>query len=119
MVERRNILVAVTLDTANRKKDRSVSFRLTTNAEVSNDDFAKMDTFVGHSGWFIFAENELGANDIPQHDALDTQGKSPSKRLYNTMFVVWNELTDRSTPFEYWRIEQMEKIINGYKAKLP
>jgi hypothetical protein len=119
MDNKRKIIVPATLDAANRKKDRSVSLRATTNLEINNEDFAMMDTFVSHSGWLLFSENELTANDVPEYNALESEGKSPSQRLYSVMFVAWNELTDKSTPFEYWRVEQMEKIINQYKAKLP
>lgn len=118
--KRRLVQIEATLDSANRKKDRSVTLRFTTNFEVTNEDFARMDTFVNHAGWLLFSENEQSMMDIPEQSAADKlAGKSPSQRLYNVMFVAWNELTDKSTPFEYWRLTQMESLINQYKAKLP
>ena len=50
----------------------------------------------------------------PETDDL----KSPSQRLRNTLYRTW-ETTKREKDFETYYREQMEKLINHYKEKLP
>lgn len=73
------------------------------------------------SGWFIFSPNDdIDEADIPEESAAQVdEGKTASKRLYNVLYVRWKTLTDQSSPFEVWRSEQMEKIINHLKDGLP
>ena len=112
------ITVPVTFDAANRKKDKSVSLRFTTNLEISNQDFATMDRFVSQAGWLGFSENEDDMADIPKENA-PTEGKSLSERLRSVLYVRWNTLTDKQTPFDQYRSIQMEKIIERLKQDLP
>lgn len=46
-------------------------------------------------------------------------GKSPSQRMYNTLYVRWTQLTDKSEPFDVYYANQMNKIIAMLKQDLP
>jgi len=112
------IQVPVTFDAANRRRDKSVGMRFTTNLEISNHDFAEMDKLVGMEGWCLFSPNELELKDVPKGDA-PTEGKSMSQRVRNVNYVAWETLTDKSTPFDQWHNQRMEAYIQQVKDKLP
>ena len=112
------ITVPGTWDRANRKKDKSVSLAFTTNLEISNEDFATMDLHVGESGWVSFSPNEISLEDIPKGDAQD-QSKSKATRLRNVLYVRWETLTDKVTPFDQYYDTQMERLIERLKQDLP
>lgn len=112
------ITVPATFDAANRKKDKSVSLRFTSNLEVSNADFATMDLYAGREGWLAFKDNEISEIDIPKENA-PSEGKKPTARLRAIKFVEWNLLTDKSVPFDVWYDALIEREIQRTKDKLP
>lgn len=118
MTTKQIITVPVTLDRANRRKDKSVSLAFTTNMEITNEDFATMDLFVQNTGWLLFKRNEIDAAEIPAEQAPD-ESKSLSDRLRATLYVRWDLLTDHSIPFDIYRATQMEKVIGWFKKGLP
>lgn len=71
-------------------------------------------------GWFLFSPNEITEAAIPKEQAeASFEGKSPSQRLYNTLYVRWRELTNKTKPFDIYYAEQMSKIIDFLKQDLP
>lgn len=112
------ILIEATLDRANRKKDRSVTMGLTTNFEVSNEDFARMDTFVGHAGWFMFKDNPIEVIEIPKGEAA-TDEKADYDWLKKILYAYWKQMTDESVPFEIYKAQQISKIGERYKSLMP
>src|SRR5690242_18747549 len=51
-------------------------------------------------GWFLFSPNEISEAAIPKEQAeASFEGKTPSQRLYNVLYVRWRELTNRTKPF--------------------
>lgn len=71
-------------------------------------------------GWFLFSPNDIEDAMVPKEQAeASFEGKSPSQRLYNVMFVRWRELTNRTKPFDIYYQEQMSKIIDRLKDDLP
>jgi hypothetical protein len=110
--------VPVTFDKANRKKDRSVSLAFTTNMEISNKDFALMDTIVSNEGWLLFSANELKDSDVPKEDASSRESKPKIVRLKAVYFLYWRDKTDQSEPFDnYWN-RNFEKLMDTVKDKL-
>lgn len=45
-------------------------------------------------------------------------GKTPSQRLKRTIYKNWEQNSGRDIEFEAYYRQEMEKIINHYKAKL-
>jgi hypothetical protein len=71
-------------------------------------------------GWFLFSPNPIDEAAIPKEKAeASLEGKTPSQRLYNTLYVRWRELTNRSKPFDIYYQEQMTTIIDRLKSDLP
>lgn len=116
-MSKRIIQVPVTWDKANRKKDRTVSFGQTSNLEISNEEFALMDTFHGQSGYLVFSENELKEEDLPTEDAPTKERKSKLERLRG---VFWHIHHKRGVeePFEPWWDRQFERILAKFKQEL-
>jgi hypothetical protein len=112
------ITVPVTFDAANRRKDKSVSMRFTSNLEVSNADFATMDLYAGREGWLAFKDNEISEADIPKENA-PSDGKSMRDRMRATHWVYWDTNTDKSVPFPIWYDQYQEAYIQRLKDKLP
>lgn len=109
--------VPVTLDSANRRKDRSVSYRLSSMTEISNQDFAETDKRVGAHGWLTFTEGEKAPDEVMVPTALPSEGKSPSVRLRAVMHVWWVQQGSAGDSETFYRTK-MEAIISQIKDKL-
>ena len=59
MSDRAVVQIPVTLDAANRRKDRSASLRFSSTQELGTADFAELDRLTPSGGWLLFAQNEL------------------------------------------------------------
>lgn len=120
MSDKRLIIVPVTFESANRRKDHSVSLRFNSTLEVSTPDFAEMDLFAGKStGWLLYSENAIKAEDIPRADAPEKGVKSKSERLYNALYVLWDKGFRSDYPdFEAFRSVRMETLIESTKAEI-
>ena len=70
-MKNRIIQVPVTLDSANRKKDRSVKFAFTTTREITTDEFLIVDTYHQSAGWLLFKENEFKEEEKELLDNVD------------------------------------------------
>jgi hypothetical protein len=111
------VQIPVTLDSANRRKDRSVSLRFSSTLELGTADFAELDRLTPSSGWLLFSQNEFDEGDIPPDDAPD-DGKRPSQRLRACLFIWWRQNTDQSEPFQRFYERWMEKRITAIKDEL-
>jgi hypothetical protein len=71
-------------------------------------------------GYFLFSPNPIEESAIPKEKA-DAQfdGKSPSQRMYNVLYLRWAQLTNQSQAFDNYYADQMNKIIARLKADLP
>lgn len=101
-------------------KDGSATLRFSTQ-EIVPADLVIIKEFHGHFGKLLFSEDEIQPTDVPKADN-DFEGKSPSKRLRNVIFVVWKTRKDAGKTelkFEDFYAGQIENIIEQYKEKLP
>ena len=91
--------------------------------ETTPEAMAEIFKLKGSLGWFFFHEKpitEIDTKDLPEIK-LEGWEKSPSQRLRNTLFRLWEARTDQGKtklPFETWYREQMEMLINQAKEKL-
>ena len=112
------MITQVTLEAANRKKDRSVSLRFTTDLEQSTDQFMEMDSLVNSRGILYFSQKgELTQAEIDAIDntEIELEGKTKSQRLRSVMYVYAKQ---NDLDFNDFYAGQMEKIIQKYKDKL-
>lgn len=118
-MENKKLLTAATLEGVALRKDGSATLRFSTQ-EINDQDILTVKQFYGHFGTLLFSENEIQPKDIPQSD-LEFEGKTPSKRLRNVIFVLWRQMKDggkTTMGFEDFYSGQMENLITQYKEKL-
>jgi len=109
----------VTLDRANRKKDRSVSLSFTTSLEQSSDEFVEIDKCLGQIGIIYFkVDGDLTQAEVDELDNVDIEleGKTKSQRLRNVMYVMWEQSGEGN--FKDFYSIKMEEIIEHFKRKL-
>lgn len=76
----------------------------------------------GAQGWFLFKDQELKIQDVPDEDVSLGEGevKTPSQRLRGVLFVYWKEVKDgKGGSFDTFYRDTLEKLITAYKEKLP
>lgn len=58
------------------------------------DKQVKSDIFDLHRqfGWLLFSPNDIPINAVPEQDAQPLYGESPSKKLKNTLYALYQEL---------------------------
>ena len=121
-----NLLTQVTLDRANRKKDKSVSLTFVTQLEQSSEQFMEIDEKIGDSGLIFFkSSGNLTKEEIKELDntEIEVEGKTKSQRLRNVLHVYWNQNKEGMDEicfksFNNFYASEMEKLIEHYKGKL-
>ena len=117
-----NLLRTVTLDRANRKKDKSVSLTFITQTEQTSEQFMEIDNALGDSGVFFFKPNgNLTKEEIKELDSVEVEveGKTKSQRLRNVLYVCHQQTpNDENQTFSDFYANKMEEIIEHYKSKL-
>ena len=125
-----NLLIQVTLDRANRKKDKAVSLTFVTQLEQTSEEFMKVDSLLGDSGVLYFKSNgNLTAEEVKELEGveIEVEGKTKSQRLRNTLYVYHKQLSDAlitengSKPivsYNEFYASKMEEVIEHFKSKL-
>lgn len=96
------------------KTDGSAGIRISTQ-ELQAQDFAELQAHLNTFGWFMFSENDIQDEEIPDEDA--EENKRPSQRLRAVLYRLW-EQAGKSGTFESFYRERMEKLIEHIKGKL-
>lgn len=114
-----SIQIPVSLDSANRRKDKSVRLSFTSTFEMDTPDFAAIDEHIGEVGWVMFRANKsYEDSEAPKEDAPDT-GKKASQRLRSVIYRCWELNTDQSEDSEVYYRRIMEGLISQLKERLP
>ena len=122
-----NLLTKVTLEAANRKKDKSVSLRFVTQLEQSSAEFMEMDKALNQSGVLYFKpEGELTQEEVEAISSAEikVEGKSKGQVLRNTLYVLYTQkpCSDKNKDvyldFKEFYSNEMNRITNHYKQKL-
>lgn len=100
-----------------RRADGSVTLKQVTAQEIETKDFADIDAYRGQIGWLMFKPNDFSEADIPKENA-DVEGKTPSKRLYNVLYVLHQQSGGGAKDFRQFYEQQMERFIDKVKEKL-
>ena len=96
-------------------KDKSTRISFETG-EMSKEQKMMVLENDGQIGTMIFIPEEA-QEAPPKIDAAAYEGKKPSERLRNVMFVYWKQQGSQGD-FEQYYASQIEKFINAYKDKL-
>ncbi len=113
-----NLLIQVTLDRANRKKDKSVSLTFVTQLEQNSSQFMEIDEKIGESGVMFFKPSgNLTKEEIKEleNSEIEVEGKTKSQRLRNVLIVYAKQNGQELSTFY---ASEMERIIEHYKSKL-
>lgn len=110
------MVIPATINKIETLSDRSLRIKVTTQ-ELAPDVMAELMNLYGKYGYFAFSETEtikIPDEPIPEFK----EDKSPSQRLRATMYILWNENTDKSKPFNQFYNEKIEAIITKIKEQL-
>lgn len=108
------------LDTLRTLSDGSIKLTFSTR-EMPAEHAAGILEHRRKEGWLLFKDAPFEDADIinlPESIPEFHGEKSPSQRLRNVLYRVW-EMKGKPDDFKRWRENEMERIINHYKEKLP
>ncbi len=89
--------------------------------ELPPEQMAEIFRLKGKLGWFLFKENEIVIEDVPEVEAEFEGQKSLSERLRNTLYVYWKKRYDEGSikkNFEEFRKEWYERKIQQIKDSI-
>jgi len=74
---------------------------------------------LGTEGYIVHSANDdITIADVPEVLAdSGLEGKSPSQRLRNVLYVKWSQSSTKAA-FDVWYISAMERLIDSVKAQL-
>lgn len=102
------------IGTVSSREDGSVAFRVIT-AELRPSEKGTIMDFHGKACRVAIFPHE-GEPDNKIEVTTERGEKTPSKRLYGTIFVHWKQ-SEQEGDFDTFYKRQMERIIEGYKEK--
>ena len=111
----------VTLNKANRLKDKSVSIQLITSLEQTTPEFMEVDELVGKEGLVYFSTKAISEEQIKEIDKVDLkpiEGKSLSQRLRDVLYVYHVQNGGSEKTFKDYYAKSMESIIQRFKNQL-
>lgn len=86
--------------------------------ELSEQENAKVFSLFGKTGWFVFKDQPIKADELDLPEVKVAKGeKSDAQRLHGVLYVYWQQLGKPGTSEELYH-QEMAKIINHYKSKL-
>ena len=116
------IIKLCTLDGVSRRKDRSISIRLSTASEQSINDLSELDGMFQKTVLLAIKEEstpflDSEINDLDNVDLdLEDTSKTPSKRLRDVLYVMWEQ--NKEGVFKDFYKTKMNVIIEHFKNKL-
>ena len=113
------ILIPVVMKPIRERVDGSASFSLDTGI-LTDEQYAIFRKLKGQACYCLIKDSEITA---PEEDLIDGcdefEGKSPTKRLFDRMFVYWNEvLKDAHPDFHKWRKNYLDTLGQKFLDKL-
>ncbi len=113
----RVIQVPATLDSATRRKDRSVKFSFTTTREISTAEYMVMDTFHQSAGHLLFKENQFSEEEIPQEDIETDISKSQSVQIRDALWVLFKAKGGNAGNKDEWN-QFYRKSCQAFKSRI-
>lgn len=86
--------------------------------ELSPDQVSQVAGLKDKYGYFLFKENSITEQEIPEEPAEFKKDKSPSKRLKDRMFVYYKNKNDETVGFNEWYSTSLEEIGQKYLDKI-
>lgn len=110
--------VPATIQKIETLSDRCLRLKVDTEKELHNDEESMIMKLRGKSGWFVFSDQEVVKEDIPdiKIDIEAGETKTQSQRLRDVLYRIW-ENTNRSVDWEVFYKKQTNIIIELLKEK--
>ena len=116
-----NIVRQVSFESANRKKDRSVSIRFTTDLEQSTEEFMEIDKMLNSRGILYYSDRgELTQEEIDTLDksTVENVGLSQSQKIRRKIYVLYKKLgIEEQTDKEFYKLKT-EKILEYLQKEI-
>lgn len=114
------IMFAAQVEGLRSRKDKTVALTLGTQ-ELNPEKAGKLFNTNGHLvTCYLSVKEHISDEQKEIIDAVEApqQGKTPSQRLRNTLYVLWQQEPGGYEDFNLFYIHKIEKIIDQIKAKL-
>jgi len=100
------------------RTDGSIKLTMETQ-ELNGEDMATLFGYRNLVGYVTFTPNKVDDIEVPKENAVADDGKSPSQRLRNSLYVLWEQKGKvKYDTFEMFYSVNMERIINQIKDRL-
>lgn len=117
MPQKRIIQLPCVLDSANRKKDGSVTLKFVTVKELTTDEYMVVDTYRLANGWLLFSEQEFNEEDIPEEDFEPDISKSQSIQVRDVLWVMYKAKGNNTGDKEAWN-RYYKTQMQAFKARI-
>jgi hypothetical protein len=116
----KGILIACIVEKITTLKDKSVKLVLETQ-EITPSRAGELFTLLNSLATVYISPAEVSQREIAQADAIEPEmpGKSPSQRMRNVLFLLWQQDQEGFKVFDMYYQHKMEKYINELKQNLP
>lgn len=114
----KTLLVPAQLTGMTRKRDNTVSYKFSSNVEISNEDFSLSDKYLFQNGYMAFQMNEFEGHEIPKEEA-QTGEKTHSQRLRAALYVKHTKSGGTNEDFQAYYNRTMEGFIQAVKDAIP
>lgn len=110
------------VDGITKKKDGTLSMKLGSAVELSNDEMAILFGFGNKELWVAFSETAHTLEDlnIPESLTEFRTDKTPSQRLRSVLYVYWEKEIKNKTKetFDAYYKRKIDTMIESIKEKL-
>ncbi len=116
----KGILFPALVEGIRSRKDKTVALTLGTN-EITPEKAGELFSTNGHLvTCYLSVKESMTESEKDIIDAIEApvQGKTPSQRLRNTLFVLWQQKPEGYADFNLFYLHRIEQIINQIKSKL-
>lgn len=105
------------LDGISTRKDRTIKLVFETN-ELGAEEAANAMSMRNGFGWLLFSPRQPEDSDVPNHTELHGPKRRTSSQRLRAVIWRYFEKTGSTLDFEVFYEQQLEKLIDWYKAKL-
>lgn len=119
MIKAKPITLPVIFQKMQPRVDKSWVLSFETR-ELFGKDVEVLANRLGTEGWIVHSPNDdIAVSDIPEITAdAGLEGKSPSQRLRNSLYVLWEQKGKPGGVFDPYYLNQMERLVETIKNKL-
>ncbi len=116
----KGILFAAQVEGLRSRKDKTIALTLGTQ-ELNPEKAGELFNTNGHLvTCYLSVKEQITDSEKEIIDSIEApaQGKTPSQRMRNTLFILWQQKPEGYTDFNLFYLHWMEKMIDGLKLKL-